>query len=76
MAMRGDGWHNDGDGRHDNGNGQQSNRRHDDGNGRHDNCKTYCSCTPGKCICKYCHGGHVVAELKRVEYFSIVNQMF
>jgi hypothetical protein len=31
-------------------------------------CKTYCSCTPGKWICKYCHGGHVVAELKCVEH--------
>ena len=31
-------------------------------------CKTYCSCLPGKWICKYCHGGHVVAELKRVEH--------
>jgi hypothetical protein len=27
--------------------------------------KTYCSCTPGKWICKFCHAGHVVAELKR-----------
>jgi hypothetical protein len=62
MMSRGDGRHDDGDGRHDNGNGQQGNRRHDDGDGRHGSCKTYCSCTLGKWICKYCHGGHVVAE--------------
>ena len=67
-ATRGEGWHNDGDMRHDDSNGHQGNRRHDDGNERHDNCKTYCSCTPGKWICKYCHGGHVVAVLKRVEH--------
>ena len=48
MATRGDGQHDDGDGRHNNGNGQQGNRRHDDGDGWHDNCKSYCSCTPGK----------------------------
>ncbi len=29
-------------------------------------CKTYCSCTPGKWICKYCHGAHVVAEIERI----------
>ena len=52
-AMRGNGRHDDGDARHDNGNGQQGNRRHDDGDGRQNNCKTYCSCTPGKWICKY-----------------------
>jgi hypothetical protein len=27
--------------------------RHDDGDGRHNNCKTYCSCTLGKWICRY-----------------------
>ena len=27
--------------------------------------KTYCSCNPGKWICKFCHAGHVVSELKR-----------
>ena len=27
--------------------------------------KTYCSCCPGKWICKFCHAGHVVSELKR-----------
>jgi hypothetical protein len=27
--------------------------------------KTYCSCTPGKWICKFCHASHVVTELKR-----------
>ncbi len=59
--------HDDGDGRHDNGNRQQGNRRHDDGDARHDSCKTYCSCTLGKRICKYCNGGHVVAE-RRVEH--------
>jgi hypothetical protein len=48
MATRGNGRHYDGDARQDNGNGQQGNRRHDDSNGRHNNCKTYCSCTPGK----------------------------
>ena len=53
MAMGGDGRHDDSDGRHDNGNGQQGNRPHDDGDGRHNNYKTYCSCTPGKWICKY-----------------------
>jgi hypothetical protein len=53
MATRGDGWHDDGDGRHNNGNGQQDNRRHDDSDGWHDNCKSYCSCTPGKWICRY-----------------------
>ena len=52
-ATRGDGRHDDGDAWHDNGNGQQGNRWHDDGDGRHDNCKTYCSCTLGKWICKY-----------------------
>ena len=67
-AMRGDCQHDDGDARHDNGNRQQGNRRHDYGDRRHDNCKTYCSCTPGKWICKYCHGGHVVAELRCVEH--------
>ena len=34
--------------RHDDGN-----TRHDNGDGRQDNCKTYCSCTPDKWICKY-----------------------
>ena len=58
-----------GDGRHDNGNGQQGNRRHNGGDdGQHNSCKTYCFCTLGKWICKYCHGGHVVAELRRVEH--------
>ena len=65
-AMRGEGRHDNGDRQHNNSNGQQGNRRHDDGDGRHDNCKTYCSCTPDKWNCKYCHGGHVVAELKCV----------
>jgi hypothetical protein len=27
--------------------------------------KTYCSCHPGRWICKFCHAGHVVSELKR-----------
>ena len=67
-AMRGNGRHYDGDARHDNGNGQQGNMRHDYGDRRHDNCKTYCSCTPGKWICKYCHGRHVVAEFRCVEH--------
>ena len=37
--------------------------RHDSGDSAK-RCKTYCSCTQGKLICKYCHGGHIVAELK------------
>jgi hypothetical protein len=60
--------HDGSEGRHDDGKGQHGNGRHDDGNGRHDNCKNYCSCTPGKWICKYCHGGHIVAELKCVNH--------
>ena len=27
--------------------------------------KTYCSCSPRKWICKFCHAAHVVSELKR-----------
>ena len=53
MSTHGNGRHYDGDRRHDNGNRNQGNRRHDDSDGRHDNCKSYCSCTPGKWICKY-----------------------
>ena len=73
--MHDNGRHDNGKGRHDDGKRQEGDRwhgdgdgQHDDGNGRHDNCKTYCSCTPGKFICKYGHGGHVVAELKCVEH--------
>jgi hypothetical protein len=68
MATRGNGRHDNGNAWHNSGNRQQGNRRHDDSNRWHDNCKTYCSCTPGKWICKYCQGGHVVAELRRVEH--------
>ena len=51
-------WHDDGYGRNGNDNGQQGNRRQDDGDRRYNNWKTYCSCIPGKWICKYCHEGH------------------
>ncbi len=27
--------------------------------------KTYCSCSPGKRICKFCHAAHFVKELKQ-----------
>ena len=67
-ATCGDGQHDDGDARHEDGNGQQGDRRHEDGEGWHDDFKNYCSCTPGKWICKNFHGGHFVAELKCLEH--------
>jgi hypothetical protein len=37
--------------------------RHDDGDGQHDNCITYCSCTPGKWIYKYCQFWRLILNL-------------
>jgi hypothetical protein len=37
-----------------------------DGNGWHDNCKTYCSCTPGKWICMYCQFWRSILNLVNI----------